>query len=81
MLTHANMIGQMAAFESGFDWGCEDRSLSLLPWAHILGQAAEVHLLLFLGMSTAFVESPTKLLENLAEGETHCIYRGAKGIQ
>ena len=69
MLTHANMIGQMAAFESGFDWGCEDRSLSLLPWAHILGQAAEVHLLLFLGMSTAFVESPTKLLENLAEVE------------
>lgn len=67
VLTHANMLGQMAAFEAGFDWGCEDRSLSLLPWAHILGQAAEVHLLTFLGMSTAFVESPTKLLENLAE--------------
>ena len=67
IITHANMLGQMAAFESGFDWGCEDRSLSLLPWAHILGQAAEVHLLMFLGMSTAFVADPTKLLENLAE--------------
>ena len=67
VLTHSNMLGQMAAFESGFDWNEEDRSLSLLPWAHILGQAAEVHLLMFLGMSTAFVESAPKLLENLAE--------------
>jgi len=45
----------------------EDRTLSFLPWAHVYGQAIELHLIVSVGASTAFVQDLTKLVDELAD--------------
>ena len=42
------------------------RTLSFLPWAHSYGQTAELHLLMRLGGSTGFAESPQTIVDDLA---------------
>lgn len=67
MLTHGNLTSNVAAGTSVFPVGPDDRTLSFLPWAHVYGQAIELHLLVSVGASTAFVSALPKLIDELAE--------------
>ena len=67
MLTHDNVLSNCFAASEIFDWSSEDTTLSFLPWAHIFGQVAELHVLIFLGYKTAFAESVQTITDNLQE--------------
>ena len=67
MLTHGNLTSNVAAGTSVFPVSPEDRTLSFLPWAHVYGQAIELHVLVSVGASTAFVSALPKLVDELAE--------------
>lgn len=67
MLSHANIATNVAASTSVFPVKPEDRSVSFLPWAHIYGQAVELHILFSVGASTAFNQDVTKLVDDLKE--------------
>ncbi|MBW2454221.1 MAG: AMP-binding protein, partial [Deltaproteobacteria bacterium] len=66
-LSHANLCSNVAAVAATFPLSWEDRSLSILPWAHAFGQTCELHTLLHLGGSLALAESSDKVIQNLAE--------------
>ncbi len=58
VLTHKNIAAEIEQLHMAFHPGApnpSDRSLSILPWGHLMGQIEEIHLLLFLGYSTAIV--------------------------
>ncbi len=42
------------------------RTLSFLPWAHSYGQTAELNIVIRLGGSTAFAESPQTIVDDIA---------------
>jgi long-chain acyl-CoA synthetase len=65
MLSHENITSNAIAGSSLFPIGPEDRSLSLLPWAHAFGQTVDLHLLLRLGVAVAINDDVTNLLSNL----------------
>jgi long-chain acyl-CoA synthetase len=67
LLSHGNILSQIEAIKQRYTFTTEDQTLSFLPWAHVFGQTGEVHLLIGLGFSSAFSESVSKILENLAE--------------
>ena len=67
MLTHDNLTSNIHAGTTVFPVSPEDRTLSFLPWAHVYGQAIELHLLVSVGASTAFVSELPKLVEELAD--------------
>ena len=67
MLSHANIASNVAASTSVFPVKADDRSVSFLPWAHIYGQAVELHILFSVGASTAFNHDVTKLVDDLQE--------------
>jgi long-chain acyl-CoA synthetase len=67
MLTHDNFTSNVHAGTSVFPVLPEDRTLSFLPWAHVYGQAIELHLIVSVGASTAFVQDLTKLVDELAD--------------
>ena len=67
MLTHDNFTSNIFAGTSVFPVLPEDRTLSFLPWAHVYGQAIELHLVVSVGASTAFVHDLTKLIDELAD--------------
>jgi long-chain acyl-CoA synthetase len=67
MLTHRNIASNVSAVHAAFGMTHEDRSLSFLPWAHVMGQTCELHTLFSLGASIALCESVDKILPNLAE--------------
>ncbi|WP_141732979.1 AMP-dependent synthetase/ligase [Oligoflexus tunisiensis] len=67
LLSHGNLLGQIDAVKSRYDFTPDDRTLSFLPWAHIFGHSGEVHLLIALGFSAGLSESVSKILENLGE--------------
>jgi len=67
MLTHDNLTSNIHAGTTVFPLTEEDRTLSFLPWAHVYGQAIELHLLVSVGGSTAFVSELPKLVEELAD--------------
>jgi long-chain acyl-CoA synthetase len=67
MLTHDNLTSNIHAGTSVFPVSPDDRTLSFLPWAHVYGQAIELHLIVSVGASTAFVSEVSKLVEELAD--------------
>jgi long-chain acyl-CoA synthetase len=67
MLTHRNLATNVNAVHAVFPMTEDDRALSFLPWAHVLGQTCELHSLFSLGASIAICESVDKILPNLAE--------------
>jgi long-chain acyl-CoA synthetase len=67
LLSHGNILSQIEAIKQRYTFTTEDQTLSFLPWAHVFGQTGEVHLLIGLGFSSAFSESVSKILDNLAE--------------
>ena len=67
MLSHRNIAANVSAAVAVLPVGREDRSLSFLPWAHVFGQTAELHVFLAAGASMALAESVKTILPNLAE--------------
>ncbi len=67
MLTHGNLLANINVIPQIIDLSAPERTLSFLPWAHIFGQVAEVHVLVYAGLSTAFAEDVTTIINNLAE--------------
>ncbi|MBF0441775.1 MAG: long-chain fatty acid--CoA ligase [Oligoflexales bacterium] len=67
MLTHRNMTANTNEVSLLFSFKPSFRALSILPWAHVLGQMSEVHLLMQVGCSLAFNEGREKILTNLVE--------------
>jgi len=67
MLSHGNLMSNFMAVDELLEFTADDRSLSFLPWAHIFGQMAELHALIFIGYSAAFVSEIPKLVEELQE--------------
>jgi long-chain acyl-CoA synthetase len=67
MLTHGNLVSNIVASTAVFPFYPDDITVSFLPWAHIYGQIAELHILLAAGGSTAFNDDKDRLLEDLAE--------------
>ena len=67
VLTHANIASNVSAVTEVFPVEPDDRTLSILPWAHSFGQTVELHLLLATGASTAFAQSPRTVTSDLVE--------------
>lgn len=67
LLSHGNILSNVASCPKIIDINKNDRSLTFLPWAHIFGQMTEVHLLIYCGFSTGFAESTNTIIDNLAE--------------
>ena len=67
MLTHRNLASNVVASTEVFPFLPEDRTVSFLPWAHVYGQVADLHIILSAGSSTALNDNIERLLEDLAE--------------
>lgn len=67
VLSHGNLATNIAAIHTKMPMRSTDRTLSFLPWAHVLGQTCELYGVFSLGGSLAICEGVDKLLENLAE--------------
>lgn len=67
MLSHRNISANVNSCMEFLPMTPEDRSLSFLPWAHVFGQTAELHMFLATGASMALAESVEKIIPNLAE--------------
>ncbi|OUS28705.1 hypothetical protein A9Q99_11255 [Gammaproteobacteria bacterium 45_16_T64] len=63
--SHDNLMYMINTFGDSSEIRGTDRSLSFLPWAHIFGQIAEVHLLFQAGNSAALVADVNDLLDDL----------------
>jgi long-chain acyl-CoA synthetase len=67
LLTHANWTSNThARVKLYHEFGENDRTLSLLPWAHTYGQG-EMHTFLQIGASMGFMESTATLLDDLGK--------------
>jgi long-chain acyl-CoA synthetase len=67
MLSHENFASNVHAAVTVFPLTPEDRTLSFLPWAHAYGQTIELHFIVTVGASTAFVSDVGKLVDELGE--------------
>lgn len=74
VLSHKNMLSAVFSGISMLDFSQEDRTLCFLPWAHIFGQVAELHLVIQVGMSAGFAESVPQLIENLSEVQPSILF-------
>ncbi len=67
LLSHGNLTSNVHAAAKAYPQLDQNlRTLSFLPWAHSYGQTAELHLLMRLGGSTGFAESPLTIVDDLA---------------
>lgn len=69
ILTHKNMITEVQSLYQAFAADppvSSDRSLSFLPWGHLMGQLEEVHILLYGGFSTGLVRDINEIIEDLS---------------
>jgi long-chain acyl-CoA synthetase len=67
LLSHANIMSNVAAAHELWVITPDDRYLSFLPWAHAYGQTVELHMLLSWGASLAINDELPRLLDNLVE--------------
>ncbi len=67
LLSHANIAYNVSALHDVFPLRPEDRSLSILPWAHVFGQTVELHALFSMGASMAIAGSPEEIARDLVE--------------
>ena len=67
LLMHMNWTSNHHARAKGYpDFNQDDRSLSLLPWAHCFG-LGELHTMTALGASTGFMESTATIVSDMAK--------------
>jgi long-chain acyl-CoA synthetase len=67
MLTHANLTSNVVAALAAFPVVPGDRTLSLVPWAHVHGQVCELHVVIAAGASAALGTDAGRVLEALRE--------------
>jgi long-chain acyl-CoA synthetase len=67
VLTHGNLVANVAAILSQVPVSERHRTLAFLPWAHAFGQTLELHGVIAAGASMAIAESVDKIVANLAE--------------
>lgn len=67
LLSHRNLASNLNAIRAAFPISPEERTLSVLPWAHAFGQTCELHYVLSSGASTAINDELPHLKQNLAE--------------
>jgi len=67
VLTHGNIVSNVAAVLGMVPVAPRHRTLSFLPWAHAFGHTVELHAVLAAGASMAIAESIDKITDNLAE--------------
>lgn len=66
-LTHKNVVHDIVISAWMFDYGCEDRVLSFLPWAHGFGKTVDFGLFPALGAAVGIAESAKTVAQNLSE--------------
>lgn len=66
ILTHANLMAELESLDELVGLTETDRSLSFLPWGHLMGQIEEVHFVLSKGLSTAIVPDMHKILDDFS---------------
>ena len=66
-LTHHNVVHDVLISAQMFDYNCEDRVLSFLPWAHGFGKTVDFTLFPALGAAVGLAESPKTIAQNLQE--------------
>jgi len=70
LLSHGNFTSNVIDAGSCFPDLCdEDRSLSILPWAHSFGQTADVYNFINIGGSVAFMGSVQTIVEDLGKAQ------------
>jgi long-chain acyl-CoA synthetase len=67
LLTHGNFVADVRATCEAFPIGPEERTVSFLPWAHVLGQIGELHNGTAVGASSAINSDLDRLLDDLRE--------------
>jgi long-chain acyl-CoA synthetase len=67
LLTHGNVTSAVAALDAVFPLGPDERTLSTLPWAHVLGHVGEVYHCLSVGASIAINQDVKKVLDQMDE--------------
>ena len=71
LLSHRSMITEIQSLmelaRDTIPFGPGDRSLSFLPWGHLMGQLEEVHLLIYNGYSAALVRDIGEILDDLKQ--------------
>ncbi len=65
IITHGNLLAQIESVSKSQDVLPDDRSLSILPWGHLMGQTVEVHLLIYCGISAALMGNISNLAPDL----------------
>lgn len=66
IITHGNLLAQIEAVSTSQEVHPDDRSLSILPWGHLMGQIVEVHMLMYLGISAALLDDVAHLARDIA---------------
>ena len=65
IITHGNLLAQIEAVSKSQEVRADDRSLSILPWGHLMGQIVEVHMLIYLGLSAALLDDVGHLARDI----------------
>ena len=71
MISHQNVLFQMAAGEALLEARQEDDQLCFLPLCHILERLVSVEVPIYKGCTVNFAESPETVFENLREVSPH----------
>ena len=71
MISHENVLFQMAAGEALLEARQEDDQLCFLPLCHILERLVSVEVPIYKGCTVNFAESPETVFENLREVSPH----------
>jgi len=66
-LTHHNVTHDVVISASMFDYGCNDRILSFLPWAHAFGMTVDFCLFPAIGAAVGLAESAKTISQNMLE--------------
>jgi long-chain acyl-CoA synthetase len=70
LLSHGNFTSNVVDAGACFpDLSDQDRSLSILPWAHSFGQTADVYNFINIGGSVAFMGSVQTIVEDLGKAQ------------
>ncbi len=74
VLSHYNMLFEIASGLPLLGMADEDRTLAFLPWAHIFGQLVEVHGLIQAGAAAGLVEDVNILVEEFPRVQPTIFY-------
>lgn len=66
-LTHRNVVQNVVISARMFDYGCEDRILSFLPWAHGFGKTVDLTLFPALGAAVGLAQSARTIQQDLLD--------------